>query len=200
MASRSPSRVYGMSGKTTTGEILHNDHYAAERFCCLSPRPHARNPCAQQLCKRHPSKSHLPVRILHAQPASAVSVAFFREHWKAGHWGKRASKSSVSCCLPRTVMYITDSAAYTELESATRRQGGRWSGLSSRIVFLLTRPSFAIRRCAGTAVCEVDPLDLVETIREGVLVLDPDRTDRFAHRSFGEFTSRDTPRDKEGWQ
>jgi hypothetical protein len=97
-------------------------------------------------------------------------------------------------------MYITDSAAYTELESATRRQGGRWSGLSSRIVFLLTRPSFAIRRCAGTAVCEVDPLDLVETIREGVLVLDPDRTDRFAHRSFGEFTSRDTPRDKEGWQ
>jgi hypothetical protein len=73
-----------------TGEILHNDHYAAERFCCLSPRPHARNPCAQQLCKRHPSKSHLPVRILHAQPASAVSVAFFREHWKAGHWRKKS--------------------------------------------------------------------------------------------------------------
>ena len=47
---------------------------------------------------------------------------------------------------------------------------------------------------------EVDPLDLVETIREGVLVLDPDRTVRFAHRSFGEFTSKDTPRDKEGWQ
>ena len=32
------------------------------------------------------------------------------------------------------------------------------------------------------------------------LVLDPDRADRFAHRSFGEFTSKDTPRDKEGWR
>jgi PAS domain S-box-containing protein len=31
---------------------------------------------------------------------------------------------------------------------------------------------------------EVDPLDLVETIREGVLVLDPDLTVRFANRSF----------------
>jgi hypothetical protein len=41
-------------------------------------------------------------------------------------------------------------------------------------------------------VCEVDPLDLVATIHEGVLVLDPDRTNRFAHRSFGEFTSKDT--------
>ena len=31
---------------------------------------------------------------------------------------------------------------------------------------------------------EVDPLDLVETIREGLLVLDPDLTVRFANRSF----------------
>ena len=31
---------------------------------------------------------------------------------------------------------------------------------------------------------EVDPLDLVETIREGLLVLDPDLTIRFANRSF----------------
>jgi PAS domain S-box-containing protein len=31
---------------------------------------------------------------------------------------------------------------------------------------------------------EVDPLDLIETIREGVLVLDPDLTVRFANRSF----------------
>ena len=31
---------------------------------------------------------------------------------------------------------------------------------------------------------EVDPLDLTETIREGVLVLDPDLTVRFANRSF----------------
>jgi PAS fold len=33
-------------------------------------------------------------------------------------------------------------------------------------------------------VSEVDPLDLVETIREGLLVLDPDLTVRFANRSF----------------
>ena len=32
---------------------------------------------------------------------------------------------------------------------------------------------------------ELDPLDLVETIREGLLVLDPDLTVRFANRSFG---------------
>ena len=31
---------------------------------------------------------------------------------------------------------------------------------------------------------EVDPTDLVETIREGLLVLDPDLTVRFANRSF----------------
>ena len=50
-------------------------------------------------------------------------------------------------------------------------------------------------------MCEVDPLDLVETIREGLL--DPDLTVRFAHRSFGDtftVTPKDTPRDKEGRQ
>jgi PAS domain-containing protein len=31
---------------------------------------------------------------------------------------------------------------------------------------------------------EVDPLDLAETIREGLLVLEPDLTVRFANRSF----------------
>ena len=33
---------------------------------------------------------------------------------------------------------------------------------------------------------EVDPLDLVETIREGLLVLDPDLTVQFANRCFCE--------------
>ena len=50
---------------------------------------------------------------------------------------------------------------------------------------------------------EVDPLDLVETIREGLLVLDPDLRVRFAHRSCGNtftVTPEDTPRDKEGLQ
>jgi hypothetical protein len=52
-------------------------------------------------------------------------------------------------------------------------------------------------------VREVDPLDPVETIREGLLVLDPDLTVRFAHRSFDDaftVTRRGTPRDKEGRQ
>ena len=50
---------------------------------------------------------------------------------------------------------------------------------------------------------EVDPLDLVETIREGLLVLDLDLTVRFANRSFCDtftVTPEDTPGDKEGWQ
>ena len=44
---------------------------------------------------------------------------------------------------------------------------------------------------------EVDPLDLVETIREGLLVLDPDLTVRFANRSFCETFSA-TPEDTVG--
>ena len=52
-------------------------------------------------------------------------------------------------------------------------------------------------------MCEVDPLDIVETIREGVLVRDPELTVRLADRSFGEtFTviPEDSPREKEGLQ
>ena len=45
--------------------------------------------------------------------------------------------------------------------------------------------SSVIRRCEGAvAVREVDPRDLVETLREGLLVLDSDLTIRFANRSF----------------
>ena len=44
---------------------------------------------------------------------------------------------------------------------------------------------------------EVDPLDLVETIREGLLVLDPDLTVQFANRSFGD-TFAVTPEDTVG--
>ena len=47
------------------------------------------------------------------------------------------------------------------------------------------------------AVSEVDPLDLVETIREGLLVLDPDLTVRFANRSFCD-TFAVTPEDTVG--
>jgi PAS domain-containing protein len=39
------------------------------------------------------------------------------------------------------------------------------------------------QRRAG-ALRKVNPLDLVETIREGILVLEPDLTIRFANRSF----------------
>jgi hypothetical protein len=52
-------------------------------------------------------------------------------------------------------------------------------------------------------VCKIEPLDLRETIREGLLVPDPDLTVRFAHHSFGDtftVTPKDAPRDKEGRQ
>jgi PAS domain-containing protein len=38
--------------------------------------------------------------------------------------------------------------------------------------------------CAGAGMRDVDPLDLVDTIREGLLVLEPDLTVRFANRWF----------------
>ena len=44
---------------------------------------------------------------------------------------------------------------------------------------------------------EVNPLDPVETIREGLLVLDPDLTVRFANRSFAD-TFAVTPEDTVG--
>jgi hypothetical protein len=48
---------------------------------------------------------------------------------------------------------------------------GDGDGLSSRTVFLLSRMSPFIRRCAGAVVCEVDPLDIAET---SGLVRDPE--------------------------
>ena len=39
------------------------------------------------------------------------------------------------------------------------------------------------RRARAVAMRDVNPLDLVETIREGALVLEPDLTVRFASRS-----------------
>jgi PAS domain S-box-containing protein len=51
----------------------------------------------------------------------------------------------------------------------------------------LSSVSTAIRRWAGAAaVREVDPLDVVETVREGLVVLDSDLAIRFANRSFCE--------------
>ena len=50
---------------------------------------------------------------------------------------------------------------------------------------------------------EVDPLGVVETIREGVLVHDPDLTGRLGYPYFADtFTviPEDTPREKEGLQ
>ncbi len=50
---------------------------------------------------------------------------------------------------------------------------------------------------------KVVPLDLAEAVGEGPLVLDPDLTVRFAHRSFGDtftVTPKNTPRDKEDLQ
>jgi hypothetical protein len=51
-------------------------------------------------------------------------------------------------------------------------------------------------------VCEVDPLDIVETMREGVLSRDPDLAGRLGYPSFGDTfkVPEDSPREKEGLQ
>ena len=52
-------------------------------------------------------------------------------------------------------------------------------------------------------MCEVAPLDIVEAIREALLVRGPDVTGRVACRSLGDtftVTPKDTPREKEGRQ
>jgi hypothetical protein len=69
-------------------------------------------------------------------------------------------------------------------------------------VFLLSRMSPSSEDAQEPAVCDVDPLDLVATIRNGLLGLDPDLTVRFADLSFGgtfTVTPRDSP-EKEGSQ
>jgi hypothetical protein len=50
-------------------------------------------------------------------------------------------------------------------------------------------------------VCDVDPLDILETIREVLLVRDPDLTAGLARRSFGDaftVTPKETSREKVG--
>jgi hypothetical protein len=52
-------------------------------------------------------------------------------------------------------------------------------------------------------VCDVDPLDILATIRDGLLVRDPDLTVALAHRSFGgtfTVTPEGAPCEKEGLQ
>jgi PAS domain S-box-containing protein len=72
-------------------------------------------------------------------------------------------------------MYMTDTASrLRHSRQASRADGG-----------VLRQNRAVIRRCAGAvAVREVDPWDLVETVREGLLVLDSELTVRFANRSF----------------
>src|ERR1700730_9829228 len=80
-------------------------------------------------------------------------------------------------------MYITDSTSQLGHNWQIRRADG--GILVARSYFLLSGMSPVIRRCAGAvAVREVDPPDLVETLRKGLLVLDSDLTIRFANRSF----------------
>jgi len=79
-------------------------------------------------------------------------------------------------------MSITDSTPLYELTVKT--DGGRRKR-PRRIAFFLSGMSFGSRRGAGAAAMrDVNPLDLVETMRKGILVLDPDLTIRFANRSF----------------
>jgi hypothetical protein len=67
---------------------------------------------------------------------------------------------------------------------------------------LLTRMSPVIRRCAGTGRVRIDPRELAEMIREGLLMveLDLDLSVRFARRSVATRSPKNTFRDKEGRQ
>ena len=59
------------------------------------------------------------------------------------------------------------------------------AGTFGKFTLQLARVGTAVRRSAGAvAVREVDPLDVVETVREGLLVLDSDLVIRLANRSF----------------
>jgi PAS domain-containing protein len=58
------------------------------------------------------------------------------------------------------------------------------AGSSGKIAFLLSTSPLIRRRAGAVAVSEVDPWDLVATVREGLLVLDSDLAIRFANRSF----------------
>ena len=53
---------------------------------------------------------------------------------------------------------------------------------------MLSRMSPVIRRCAGTGRVRIDPRELAEMIREGLLMveLDLDLSVRFARLSFGD--------------
>src|SRR6266540_3093637 len=74
---------------------------------------------------------------------------------------------------------------YRQRPSTLSQSGPGRRGLSSKIVFLLSRMSQPRQqKLQEPSMREVDPLDLVETIREGLLVLESDLTVRFANRSF----------------
>jgi hypothetical protein len=78
------------------------------------------------------------------------------------------------------------------------RKADGGGGVSGTIVFLLSRMSDVVRRCAEPAVSKFDLPDLVETIREGLH--DPDLTVWIASRCSGvKFTvsPEGTRRDRE---
>src|ERR1700730_3658518 len=93
-------------------------------------------------------------------------------------------------------MYITDSTSQLRHYCRTSRADGR--GPVARPYSCCRGRATSSEGCAGAvAMPEVDPWDLVETVREGLLVLDSDLTIRFANRSFCD-TFAVTPKDAVG--
>jgi hypothetical protein len=99
-------------------------------------------------------------------------------------------------------MYITDSRPQTNLDSGTQAGRRKWPLQQGRVPAVEDECRHQkVRRNRPRA--KSTHRFLVVTIGEGLLVLDPDLTVRFAHRSFGgtfTVTPGDTPRDKEGLQ
>src|ERR1700730_12539057 len=93
-------------------------------------------------------------------------------------------------------MYITDSTSQLRHYCRTSRADGR--GPVARPYSCCRGRATSSEGCAGAvAMPEVDPWDLVETVREGLLVLDSDLIIRFANRSFCD-TFAVTPKDAVG--
>ena len=68
---------------------------------------------------------------------------------------------------------------------------------------LLSRLNSSSEGAQEPAVCDVDPLDIVATIREGLLVRDSDLTVGLVRRCFDDafaVTPADSPCEKEGLQ
>jgi hypothetical protein len=107
-----------------TGEILHDDHYGAERFCCRSPRPHARNPWRNSFAKGA-LQNHICrfESCMPSQPERSLLFGFRRGF--AVPVSARHFPISVSA-YPRPVRYVTETGLRSRFRACTAAKVERW--------------------------------------------------------------------------